>query len=54
MRFDSTQITHLTNGEITFCGNGGEGVLQLNQYAKAESYEFTLSPNIEQELTGFF
>ena len=33
VRFDAAQVTHLTDGEVTFCRNGWEGFLQLNQCA---------------------
>jgi hypothetical protein len=31
MRLDTAKLAHLTNGEVAFCGNGWEGILQLNQ-----------------------
>ena len=50
MRFNTAQITHFTDGEIAFCGNGGKGILQLNQCAKAETSKSTLSYGLTQRL----
>ena len=33
MRLDTAKLAHLTNSEVAFCGNGWEGILQLNQCA---------------------
>ena len=54
MRLDTAQVAHLTNGEVAFGGDGGKGILQLNQCAKAESSKFTLSSNLAQRVLDFF
>ena len=54
MRFDPAQVADLTDGEVAFCGNGGKGILQLNQCAKAETSKSTLSYSLAQRLILFF
>ncbi len=46
VRFDTAQITDLTDGEVAFRGNGRKGFLQLNQYTKEETSKSTLSRNL--------
>ena len=54
VRFDTAQITDLTDGEVAFRGNGREGFLQLNQCAKEETSKSTLSRNLAQRVVMVF
>src|SRR2546425_12736298 len=54
VRFDTAQIADLTDGEVTFCGNGKKRFLQLNQYAKEETFKSTLSGNQAQRVKRVF
>ena len=54
VRFDTAQIAHFTDGEVTFRGNGWKGFLQLNQYAKAETSKFTPTLKQAQIVTDTF
>ena len=52
MRFDTAQITNLTNSEVAFRGNGRERFLQLNQCGREETSKSTPSLKQAQLLTG--
>jgi hypothetical protein len=54
VRFNATQLTDFTYGEVAFGGNQREVFLQGNQCAVEESYEFTLSRKQLQTIANYF